>query len=1494
MAWLQLLSPIELVVALPVGCPSVKVLENMRGVTVKMTVKKRDTVRMVSLLLCLCLIFSFGTPMSAAQSNADVHTSFINDSGDHVNKKVSDRLQQQFKSKDQATFLLKFKEQVDTKKVAAEAEKKAQQHQQTAAQTTLSKRSAIVNALRLNAMETQSEVTNFLDAQKKEGQVKDYHSYYIVNAIAVTGTKEVAERLAAFPEVEKVLPDEVRQLIQTKDEVSNTTAKVLAAKAGQAQTKAKPTATEWGVENINAPEVWEMGYDGTGIVVANIDTGVQWDHPALKEKYRGYNPDDPDNPDHEMNWIDVVDGRDEPYDDQEHGTHTMGTMVGSEPDGSNQVGVAPGAQWIAVQAFTPIGAYDTDLLEAAEWILAPKDADGNPHPEMAPDVVNNSWGGGPGQDEWYMDAVDTWRAAEIFPTFSAGNDGPGEGTVGTPSNYPQSFSVAATNIDDELANFSSRGPGPYEDDLKPNASAPGVNVRSTVPGSDYAAFNGTSMAAPHVSGTVALLRSADASLSVDDLEEILMNTARPQTDDTYPESPNYGYGHGIINAHDAVSSVVDGLGRIQGRVVEEGEDTEPPTFEHEPVSETYAGMDLPLFVDVEDNVSITAVELQYRAEEREDWQTIAAERTSGNYRSGSYQAVIPGEDVVEPGLFYRWRITDYGDNEVTSDTYDVTVKAGISVGYFEDFEAYPVGWTSFGEENSWEWGTPASGPGEAYSGDNVYATNLSGTYNTDEDSTLLMPPIDLPEGNAYLQFKQWYDFEDNWDYGHVVLSTDLENWEQLSEYTGASEGWIDGEVDLSGYAGERVYVGFHMSADWLINYDGWYIDDVTLSDTSLDGAIKAKLPVKPKEETITAKSGAPATKAKIDEKSVDPHKMLPGKVENVTPPVANKDENPNDARPLDLPLSATVNVLETGRSVHTNPADGSYEMMHAAGDYTLRADAYGFVSQNVTAEVPADGTAEANFVLEPLAQGTVTGKVTNEATGEPVEGATLLLMEDALIEPVMTDDQGEFSITAYEGTYTLAVSAPHYYREHVEITVKGDDTSDQDISLKPFIGYPGEIAYDDGTAENARAFYDAGNGWAVKMSLAEGEEKAMVTAGLFRFWDTEWPIPGGEDFQVAIYDDSGPDGAPGEKLAGPIDAAALRTGEWTEVDLSQAGVVVDGDFYMVYIQTDPHPNAPGLAADEDGPNAGRSWQLVGGAWSPAPASEGNYMIRARVNYEVTPPVITSPEDGLHTNEGTLTVTGEAAPSTEVNLFNNGEEVAAAPAADDGTFSIDIDLLEGENVLTAAASAENGTTDPSEAVTVILDQTKPTLSIDTPEDRWKTNRETVTVEGLAEDEHLDWVEVNGLRADLSDDGTYSKRIMLDNGENKIKVVAADKAGNQQTGEITVFAKFDAPAIEHLQPTEDKYLDAGEAVKIEMDSEAGVKATFRIHMPLANGAQNIHEFPMMETEAGHYVAYWTAPNNVHAEGAQIEVIARDDYGNVARAEADGQLYINVPED
>src|SRR5690625_5663756 len=178
--------------------------------------------------------------------------------------------------------------------------------------------------------------------------------------MAVTAPKEIAEKLASFSEVEKVLPNEERTLNETvtiKEEVPKASLQ-------------DDDDIEWNVNQVNAPDAWAMGVDGSGTVVASLDTGVQCDHPALKEQYRGYDSETGD-VDHEYSFYDATsDGHETPVDDNGHGTHVTGTMVGHEEDGSNQIGVAPGAKWIAAKVFDAAGnAKDADLLEDRKSVV---------------------------------------------------------------------------------------------------------------------------------------------------------------------------------------------------------------------------------------------------------------------------------------------------------------------------------------------------------------------------------------------------------------------------------------------------------------------------------------------------------------------------------------------------------------------------------------------------------------------------------------------------------------------------------------------------------------------------------------------------------------------------------------------------------------------------------------------------------------------------------------------------------------------------------------------------------------------------------------------------------------------------------------------------------------------------------------------------------------------------------------------------------------------
>jgi subtilisin family serine protease len=403
----------------------------------------------------------------------------------------------------------------------------------------------VYDRLTTAAARSQAGVTALLRAQGAE-----FTSFWIANAILVTGDQALLNRLAAHPDVSSIGPNESVPLVEP-----------VATSAAPDDTI---QAVEWGVANINADDVWaEFGVTGEGIVVANIDTGVQFNHPALVNQYRGNLGGGQF--DHNYNWHDPsnVCGNPSlaPCDNHGHGTHTMGTMVGDD-GGTNQIGVAPGAQWVAAKGCESGSCSESALLSSGQWMVAPTDLSGNnPDPSKAPHIVNNSWGGG-GGDTWYANIVNSWVNAGIFPMFSNGNSGPGCGTAGSPGDYPQSYGVGAYDISNNIANFSSRGPSDVDSGIKPNISAPGVNVRSSVPTNGYANASGTSMASPHASGVVALVWSAASALigDISGTRSVLDATARDVSNLTCggTSGNNNVWGEGRIDAHAAVTLATGG------------------------------------------------------------------------------------------------------------------------------------------------------------------------------------------------------------------------------------------------------------------------------------------------------------------------------------------------------------------------------------------------------------------------------------------------------------------------------------------------------------------------------------------------------------------------------------------------------------------------------------------------------------------------------------------------------------------------------------------------------------------------------------------------------------------------------------------------------------------------------------------------------------------------------------------------------------------------
>ncbi len=684
----------------------------------------------------------------------------------------------------------------------------------------------VVTELQHAASRSQGVVLNYLDNLKASGDVEGYTAYWIVNAVVVLGNRNAAELIAQRGDVDYLEANFVPELIEPIIKESR--------RALDSDANTPPP----GVKAINAPRVWyELGINGAGALVANLDTGVDGGHPALAARWRGNIAPAA------HCWRAPVSGSANPTDTDQHGTHVMGTICGATNGGTGDTtGVAPAALWIGDDAIGQ-GAgsqLDNDVIDGFQWFADP---DGNVNTvDDVPDVVQNSWGVYSGFSG-YSDCDNRWNAsilaleaAGTVVTFSAGNEGPGAQTHRSPANIAIDsvtfFSIGAVDATSDtifpypIASFSSRGPSDCNATIiKPEVAAPGVSVYSSIPGGGYSSsFSGTSMAGPHVAGIVGLMRSANPNVEVRVVKSILMRTARDQ--DAAGEDNTSGFG--VVDAYAAVLQVIEGYGRLSG-VIRDSQSL------------------LPLQAQVE----ILG----------------GAEQTASN-PGGNYMLVLPGDSTYT----VRYSLYGYTSQDFTvfvagdDTTYqDVMLVARPVVSLLdEDFETGAPGWShdaQAGWVDQWHVSTERS---RSLTHSYKCGDTGAGSYANHGDARLYSPVVsDLPAEARLTYYYQidseisgtWpadsaYDggvVEVSADGGAFVAVTPINGYDHQFRWrtsgnrpyngpmpgqrcrAGINSTWTLDQVDLSGFEGQDIQLRFRFGTDSSGIREGWYIDDVLVT-----------------------------------------------------------------------------------------------------------------------------------------------------------------------------------------------------------------------------------------------------------------------------------------------------------------------------------------------------------------------------------------------------------------------------------------------------------------------------------------------------------------------------------------------------------------------------------------------------------------------------------------------------------------------------------------
>ncbi len=385
----------------------------------------------------------------------------------------------------------------------------------------IQRREAVIKALYLISERTEKDIKDLIDSFLAQGDIDYFKKISIINRLYIVGNAKSILEFAKRKDVSRIIqeysPLSTRMGQQHKKEVE-----ILSQ---------RDIKDNWVIKMMGADIAWEMGYDGTGVTIGIIDTGVWYQHEQLKKNFKSG----------ENSWYDPVSGSIKPIDSKSHGTGVISCAAGTNENNRN-IGIAKGAKWIAALANHRNTYSNIYMTLSADWILN----------IGKPDVIVNAWSHG--RKKCYafdLDFINAWKAAEMFPVFAAGNSGPSKSSSESPADLAETFpdgspvfSVGSINSEGLVSSFSSRGPSRCSHQIFPTVVAPGEDVFFAFPTKEdaYIGYSGTSSATGFAAGAIALLIQKFPEMSVDEMEKLIKERAI----DKGIKGPDNDYGFGLI------------------------------------------------------------------------------------------------------------------------------------------------------------------------------------------------------------------------------------------------------------------------------------------------------------------------------------------------------------------------------------------------------------------------------------------------------------------------------------------------------------------------------------------------------------------------------------------------------------------------------------------------------------------------------------------------------------------------------------------------------------------------------------------------------------------------------------------------------------------------------------------------------------------------------------------------------------------------------------